>query len=246
MNRSSRCCDPERMRISWPPTSARPSIGSSLTSPSWRRRGAGQRGASVYILPGIMGSRLGTVRRKSASLVWLHPTAIAEGGLSELALPGSRALKAVGVMLPGYLKLKLTLEIAGFSPVFYPFDWRQDLDRLGRAFVRVLERADAKKVLVVGHSMGGLVARAALRHDRKRRIAKLVHLGRRTRVHLHRYRRCAPSTQRSARSPLSIVRATQKHSRVRCFARYPVLPDAALSGDLYRAQFFRRQGLAAR
>src|SRR5262245_34167152 len=75
-----------------------------------RRRARGPR---VYLLPGIMGSRLGTVRRTSASLLWLHPTAIADGGLTQLALPGSRALKAVGVMLPGYLKLKLTLEIAG-------------------------------------------------------------------------------------------------------------------------------------
>jgi len=81
------------------------------------------------------------------------------------------------VMLPGYLKLKLTLEIAGFRPVFYPFDWRQDLDRLGRALVQSLERDDSKKALIVGHSMGGLVARAALRHDRKGRIARLVQLG---------------------------------------------------------------------
>jgi pimeloyl-ACP methyl ester carboxylesterase len=135
------------------------------------------RGPLVYILPGIMGSRLGTVRNRSASVLWLHPTAIAEGGLTALALPGSRALKAVGVMLPGYLKLKLTLEIAGFRPIFYPFDWRADLDRLGRAFARVLEREGSKKVLVVGHSMGGLVARAALRYDRKRHIARLVQLG---------------------------------------------------------------------
>ena len=39
--------------------------------------------------------------------------------------PGPAALRAVGVMLPGYLKLRLRLEIAGFRPLFCPFDWRR-------------------------------------------------------------------------------------------------------------------------
>lgn len=134
------------------------------------------RGRRVFLLPGIMGSRLGLVARRSYSLLWLHPTAVANGSMTQLALPGSRALQAVGVMLPGYLKMRLRLEIAGFRPVFCPFDWRRDLDQLGRAFARTLERSDEHKALVVGHSMGGLVARAALTHT-KRRIAKLIQLG---------------------------------------------------------------------
>lgn len=135
------------------------------------------RGALVFVLPGIMGSRLGLVHGKASQLLWLHPAAISNGALSRLALPGSRSLRALGVMLPGYLKLKLILEIAGFRPVFHPFDWRRDLDRLARAFVQRLENSGARKVLVVGHSMGGLVARAALAHDKKHRIKKLLQLG---------------------------------------------------------------------
>jgi pimeloyl-ACP methyl ester carboxylesterase len=134
------------------------------------------RGRHVFVLPGIMGSRLGVVARRSYSLLWLHPTAVANGSLMQLAMPGSRALRAVGVMLPGYLKLRLRLEIAGFRPVFCPFDWRRDLDQLARAFVRLIERSGERKALVVGHSMGGLVARAALAYD-KRRIARLIQLG---------------------------------------------------------------------
>lgn len=134
------------------------------------------RGRHVFLLPGIMGSRLGLVARRSYSLLWLHPTAVASGSMTQLALPGSRSLQAVGVMLPGYLKMRLRLEIAGFRPVFCPFDWRRDLDQLGRAFARTLERSGENKALVVGHSMGGLVARAALAHT-KRRIAKLIQLG---------------------------------------------------------------------
>ena len=134
------------------------------------------RGRHVFVLPGIMGSRLGLVARRSYSLLWLHPTAVANGSLTQLAMPGSRALRAVGVMLPGYLKLRLRLEIAGFRPVFCPFDWRRDLDQLARSFVRLIERSGERKALVVGHSMGGLVARAALAYD-KRRIARLIQLG---------------------------------------------------------------------
>ena len=117
------------------------------------------RGRRVFVLPGIMGSRLGLVARKSYSLLWLHPTAVANGALRQLAIPGSRSLRAVGVMLPGYLKLRLRLEIAGFRPVFCPFDWRRDVDQLARAFARLIERSGERKALVVGHSMGGLVAR---------------------------------------------------------------------------------------
>ena len=134
------------------------------------------RGRRVFVLPGIMGSRLGLVARRSYSLLWLHPTAVANGSLVQLAIPGSRALRAVGVMLPGYLKLRLRLEIAGFRPVFCPFDWRRDVEQLGRSFARFIERSGERKALVVGHSMGGLVARAALAYD-KRRIARLIQLG---------------------------------------------------------------------
>lgn len=134
------------------------------------------RGRRVFVLPGIMGSRLGLVARRSYSLLWLHPTAVANGSLTQLAMPSPRALRAVGVMLPGYLKLRLRLEISGFRPVFCPFDWRRDVEQLGRSFARLIERSGERKALVVGHSMGGLVARAALAYD-KRRIARLIQLG---------------------------------------------------------------------
>jgi pimeloyl-ACP methyl ester carboxylesterase len=110
-------------------------------------------------------------------LLWLHPNAIAQGGLSQLALPAGKSLRALGVMLPGYLKLRLSLEIAGFVPIFHPFDWRADLEILGRALSRAIERSGARKVHIVAHSMGGLVARIALGNDRGARIQRLVQLG---------------------------------------------------------------------
>jgi pimeloyl-ACP methyl ester carboxylesterase len=135
------------------------------------------RGNVVFLLPGIMGSRLGSVRRQSPSLLWLHPVAIAQGGLSQLALPGSKSLRALGVMLPGYLKMRLFLEIAGFQPIFHPFDWRADLETLARALLRSIEKSGARTVSIVAHSMGGLVARIALGQDKEQRIGKLIQLG---------------------------------------------------------------------
>jgi pimeloyl-ACP methyl ester carboxylesterase len=131
-----------------------------------------RRGRLVFILPGIMGSRLGN----SSALLWLHPVAVAQGGLAQLALPASKRLHVLGVMLPGYLKMRLSLEIAGFRPVFHPFDWRADLESLGRALLRSIDKTTGK-VAIVAHSMGGLVARIALAHDKGRRIQRLVQLG---------------------------------------------------------------------
>src|SRR5690606_8119547 len=131
----------------------------------------------VFVLPGIMGSRLGTVARQQHSLFWLHPATIAQGGLMQLALPGPKSMRALGVMLPGYLKLRLSLQVAGFRPIFHPFDWRRDLQSLARALLRVIERASNDGAFVVAHSMGGLAARSALGADHERSIRGLVQLG---------------------------------------------------------------------
>ncbi len=133
------------------------------------------RGPTVFILPGIMGSRLAMKRGRTLDLYWLHPHAIAQGRLAELALPGSRSLKPIGVMLPGYLKMKLLLEVTGFKPILHAFDWRGDIERNARALVRAIEASG--KAIVVAHSMGAMIARAALRFDKKRLIKKLVQIG---------------------------------------------------------------------
>lgn len=134
-------------------------------------------GPIVYILPGIMGSKLGVTTRHVPHLIWLHPVAIANGGLLDLSLSTTDELSAAGVMLPGYLKLKLMLEIAGFRPTFFPFDWRRDLLDLGQSLYQHIASRDERGVMLVAHSMGGLIARAALSFDRDSRIERLVQLG---------------------------------------------------------------------
>jgi CHAT domain-containing protein len=135
-------------------------------------------GPRVLILPGIMGSKLG-VRRKGRlfdDVYWIDPIDIRRGRLRELALdpPGSRSLTALGVVLLAYLRLKLRLRTAGYDAKFYPFDWRQGITELGAELKRELDKA-GREVMLVAHSMGGLVARAALGQGAECR--RLVMLG---------------------------------------------------------------------
>jgi len=136
-------------------------------------------GPRVYVLPGIMGSRIGRERAGILpdDLLWVDPVEICAGRLVELALPRGNRFKAVGVMLFAYLKLKLRLEIAGFDATFHPFDWRQDIDTLGQQLYERIRRDGASRVSLVAHSMGGLVSRAALSLDRDHKIDRLIMLG---------------------------------------------------------------------
>ena len=134
------------------------------------------RGQRVYILHGIMGSQLGRAGR-GRDVLWVDPEAIAAGRLTELALPRGNRLRPLGVQTFMYLKLKLALECAGFDVRFHAYDWRQDILTLGRELSRRLRADSTGPVAVVAHSMGGLVARAAMARDRKRQIARLIMLG---------------------------------------------------------------------
>jgi pimeloyl-ACP methyl ester carboxylesterase len=130
----------------------------------------------VLLLPGIMGSRLGFPGRSGApdEVIWIDPYAIESGRLARMALPGRRLVRALGVQIFLYLKLKLTLELAGFNVDFHAYDWRASIDTLGR---ELLERVRADRIApvsVVAHSMGGLVARAAMAGDDRQQISRLI------------------------------------------------------------------------
>lgn len=135
------------------------------------------RGPRVYLLPGIMGSTLGYRDRAQERSIWLDPHAIASGELLQLALPSSATLRPLGVMLPGYLQLQLRLRSAGFDAVLHPFDWRKSVMLSAKQLQKRIATERKKSVALIGHSMGGLVARAALALDDRRRIDKVVQLG---------------------------------------------------------------------
>jgi hypothetical protein len=135
-------------------------------------------GPRVLILPGIMGSTLG-IRRpgRADDIKWFDPVEIALGGLTKLALPSSRRIEPLGVLLFAYLRLKLSLRAAGFDADFHPYDWRHSIHEAGRGLAARIAHEPRRKVSLVAHSLGGLVARAALAHDGAERIEHVVQLG---------------------------------------------------------------------
>ena len=138
----------------------------------------GRRGGDrVLILPGIMGSKLGYARTLwFDDVIWVDPLDIALGRLSELKLNGGRSrVGALGVILFAYLKLKLKLQLDGYDADFFPFDWRQSLIALGKGLAAHISK-EGRKVHLVAHSMGGLVARACLLRKPKH-LDRIIMLG---------------------------------------------------------------------
>ncbi|HEY6908186.1 MAG TPA: CHAT domain-containing protein [Myxococcales bacterium] len=134
-------------------------------------------GPRVLILPGIMGSTLERRGRLFSDVLWINPLAILAGRLTELALDGRpAAVGPRGVVLLAYLKLKLRLKISGFDADFFPYDWRRSLKDAGKSLADAIRDDDAGEVSLVAHSMGGLVARAALAAAGKK-VRRLVMLG---------------------------------------------------------------------
>lgn len=132
--------------------------------------------ALVYVLPGLMGSRLGTRGRVLDDVLWLDLVELAAGHLTRLALPRGRDLAALGVMLLNALKLKLSLQVAGFDARFHAYDWRLGVEPLADGLNARLAEENANDAMLVGHSLGGVVARIALARDPER-IRRVVQLG---------------------------------------------------------------------
>ncbi|HET9692954.1 MAG TPA: CHAT domain-containing protein [Steroidobacteraceae bacterium] len=145
------------------------------------RRAAARRGPTgprVYVLPGLMGSRIGSRGVLLDDVLWVDLIEIAAGHLTRLALPGGSRLVALGAMLLNTLKLKLSLRIAGFDARLHPYDWRRSVSDLAAELnARIGVEAPAGEVLLVGHSMGGVVARVALGRQHSARIRRVVQLG---------------------------------------------------------------------
>jgi pimeloyl-ACP methyl ester carboxylesterase len=140
----------------------------------------------VYLIPGLLGTQLGWPRAEGqpCDLLWLDATDIAQGRLLQLrwrANGGARApLQPLGMIPHTYLGLKLRLAAAGYRVVLYDYDWREDIDASAAGLARRLEAEQATRLVLIGHSMGGLVARAALGHCSPAsalRIEQLIGLG---------------------------------------------------------------------
>jgi len=133
----------------------------------------------VFIVPGIMGSQLGMFRQAPLpnDVLWLDPIDISHGRLAALRIEDESPIVTFGVVLYSYLRLKLQLRAAGYSPVFHEYDWRLGIDGLGSAFAERVRKEPAQRVMIVAHSMGGLVARAAIKMLGRERVERVVLLG---------------------------------------------------------------------
>ncbi|WP_431286309.1 CHAT domain-containing protein [Roseateles chitinivorans] len=142
---------------------------------SWSERPELNGKPVLVVLPGIMGSELAQDGRS----VWIGLGAMLSGRLTALELdpakPDVTSLKATGVMSVAYERL---LEAASrqFRVMAWPFDWRRSLVDLGADLRRqldtlldttrqgALDGGGEPTLHLLAHSMGGLVARAALFH----------------------------------------------------------------------------------
>ena len=133
----------------------------------------------VFVVPGIMGSQLGLKRQPPLpnDILWLDPIDIGVGRLASLQLAAGAPIVPLGVVLYSYLRLKLNLRASGFAPVLYDYDWRLGVDQLGAALAQRIRSEPADRVMIVAHSMGGLVSRAALAHEAMNNVERLVLLG---------------------------------------------------------------------
>jgi pimeloyl-ACP methyl ester carboxylesterase len=135
--------------------------------------------ARVLIVPGMMGSRLCDASRgggsSGAALLWIDPKRIGSGRLEDLALPTGKPVRARGVLLSSYAKLKLGLAVRGFDARFFAYDWRLGIEEIGAALAAAI--AATRPGAVIAHSMGALVARVALRRLPKRAVRRLIMLG---------------------------------------------------------------------
>ncbi len=134
-------------------------------------------GPRVLIIPGIMGSKIGKKHKIFDDTIWIDPVDIAAGNLADLRLNGEdTSLQALGVILFAYLKLKLSLRAAGYDADFYPYDWRKSISLLGQELSFSLSKEKTASVSIVAHSMGGLVARAAIA-QKAPKIERVIMLG---------------------------------------------------------------------
>jgi pimeloyl-ACP methyl ester carboxylesterase len=147
----------------------------------------------ILIVPGIVGSAI--VDRGGYGRVWLNIGDLTRRGQFELLArtPDGRAnanlalqLEADGLLPLLYDELALALSVAFRGSVqTVPYDWRLDIPSLGQTtatrLTRLLEESPERRIILVAHSMGGLVAAHAIRAlpetvDRDR-IVGLIALG---------------------------------------------------------------------
>jgi pimeloyl-ACP methyl ester carboxylesterase len=119
---------------------------------------------TIVLLHGIMGSQIGKKSRGAWDIVWLNPWAIQGGDMSDLALVATPSRYCARGLVPlFYTLLWARLKYwYGFKLVEFSYDWRTSVQEGSEKLVDLVAEETEGPVYLVAHSMGGLVARAAL------------------------------------------------------------------------------------
>ena len=132
-----------------------------------RSRGSGPatKQGTVVVLPGVMGSRLTTT--ENGREVWFSPWHLLRGRFTDLSLDTDEPMEVeVTGMVRQYTPLLAQLD-RSWDVLPFPYDWRRSIAQTARELAARLEAEGVdiggdRPVHFVGHSMGGLVARAFL------------------------------------------------------------------------------------
>jgi pimeloyl-ACP methyl ester carboxylesterase len=91
--------------------------------------------------------------------IWFDPVSIALGEVAKLKLPpsGQSKFEALDVVPVVHTYLRLRLRMFGFTVEYYHYDWRQSIAKLGQELANKIRSSQAAQLMLVAHSMGGLV-----------------------------------------------------------------------------------------
>lgn len=140
-------------------------------APTSATRGIGLK-ERVVLLPGIMGSQLASIRGVT-TLLWINPVIFLQGNANYLELNDAGtadrnpAIEAVPVGIEKLVYLKIALALRQEVDLFeFPYDWRRPIEHNAGILAGCLQKWGAtepdRPFTLVGHSMGGLVARACV------------------------------------------------------------------------------------
>lgn len=132
---------------------------------------------TIILLHGIMGSQIGKALRGEWDIVWMNPLAVRDGNFSLLKLgSGTSRYGARGLLPMFYALLWARLKYwYRYNIVEFAYDWRVGIRESGDKLVKFIDQKTTGPVYIVAHSMGGLVARAAL-PTMSNRVERIVQL----------------------------------------------------------------------
>jgi len=154
------------------------------------RPAANGEGPATVLLPGLLGSILASTCGIN-TVLWFNPAVLLDGHVNLLELDGTGAkdrvpdVSVMPIAVEKVVYLKLILTLAHETRLYeFPYDWRYHLERnakqLHLAIRRWAEAAPKRRFVLVGHSMGGMLARtyaALYPKEAEERLESIIMLG---------------------------------------------------------------------